>query len=115
MPSLPEENSMTKENKTMLDKIKKGRIPVLFGFVIGLFFGAWLIGQIPRSPINLFLQKPFNLVFDNFHIFPSDSLGGLAIEIPLWFVYWGCLGALVCFLLQLLYYTFRRLSHRGDN
>jgi hypothetical protein len=94
----------------------KKRIPVLVGFVAGLFFAAWLIGQIPRSAFYLFLQKPVDWVVDyiDVHIYPNESMGGMAITIPFWFLYWGCLGALVCLLLQLSYYRFRRLIHHGD-
>jgi hypothetical protein len=95
----------------------KYRISVWVGFVAGFFFAAWLIGQIPRSAVYLFLQKPFDWIVDyiDIHIYPNESLGGMAIEIPFWFLYWGCLCALVCFLFQLLYYKFRRLIDHGDS
>jgi hypothetical protein len=100
-----------------LGDIMKKWIQVLVGFVVGLFFAGWLIQQNPRPAISVFLQTPLNWVFnyiESFHIYPRESLAGLAIGIPLWFIYWGSLGALVSVLLRLLFFAFRKLRNHDD-
>jgi TRAP-type C4-dicarboxylate transport system permease small subunit len=85
------------------------------GFVAGLAFAGWSLFQDPRPAFGVFLQTPLMLLFsyvDNLHIFHRESLAGLVLVIPLWFIYWACLGALLGLLFQWLLWMFRRLKRR---
>jgi hypothetical protein len=89
-------------------------LPVIAGSVVGTVFADWALFQNPRPAICVFLQTPLIWLFsyiDRLRIFPSESLGGLIIVIPLWFVYWACLGALIGFLLRLSFCLFRKWRH----
>jgi TRAP-type C4-dicarboxylate transport system permease small subunit len=83
------------------------------GFVAGLAFAGWSLFQEPRPAFCVFLQAPLTWFFnyaDNLHIFHRESLAGLAFVIPMWFIYWACLGAVTGFLVRLLFHLFRRLK-----
>jgi hypothetical protein len=82
---------------------------VLAGVVAGAAFADWTLFQNPRPAFCVFLQAPFIWFcsyVDRLHIFPAESLFSLVFVIPLWFVYWMCLGALIGFLLQLPIFLF---------
>jgi hypothetical protein len=87
--------------------------PIWFGFVVGIAFAGWSLSQEPKPAFCVFLQTPLTWLFnyiDSLRIYPRESLAGLVFAIPLWFIYWACLGALVGLLLRLLLYLWRR-SH----
>ncbi len=89
------------------------RLAVTIGLCVGICFGAWTFFQNPRPAVCNFLQAP---VIAFFEILDRNSrppgLGGLAIIIPVWFIYWGFLGAATGFLAQCLFSLLRKLRRR---
>ena len=91
--------------------------PSWAGFVVGLCFAGWTFFQDPRPAFCVFLQAPLLWLcsyIDSLRIYPRESLAGLVILIPLWFIYWGCLGALVSLLLRLLFYLLQKLRYHNN-
>jgi hypothetical protein len=90
------------------------RRPLLTGFVVGIVFACCLFAVHPKPAIIMFLEKPLSWtasLIDSLRLFPKESLEGLIIAMPLWFLYWGCLGALI----GLLWHVIRkRAGHHGD-
>jgi hypothetical protein len=64
--------------------------------------------------VNAFLTLPLKWLTEDLHPFPSDSLANLIVAWPLWFVYWGCLGALVGLLLRAVIRMFLKPRGRDD-
>lgn len=90
---------------------------IWLGFVVGLAFGGWLFFRNPQPAICILLETPLMWIcnyIDSLHLGPRDAIGGLILVIPLLLIYWACLGALVGFLLQSLFWLFRKLRHRDD-
>src|SRR5260370_15976919 len=86
-------------------------LPILVGLVAGLIVAAWSFLQSPRPAICVLLQTPliwFGSFIDGLHIFPRESLIGLIVVVPAWFIYWACLGALGGLLLQLPFRLLRK-------
>jgi len=73
----------------------------------GVLIGAFVSCEAPSA--NGILTLPLKWFTENLHPFPSESLANLAVAWPLWFIYWGCLGALVGFALRLLIRLFQKL------
>jgi len=91
-------------------------LPALAGMVAGVAFGAWSFLQNPRPAICVFLQAPLIWVasyMDSLRIFPRESLVGLIVVVPAWFIYWACLGALGGLLLQLPFRLLRKSRRPG--
>lgn len=87
--------------------------PSWTGFVTGLCFAGWMFFQDPRPAFCVFLQTPLLWLcsyIDSLRIYPRESLAGLVIVIPLWFIYWACLGAVTGFLVRLSFHLLRRLK-----
>lgn len=92
-------------------------LPILAGFFAGLTLGGWLFSLNPRPAFSISLAEPAHWIFTCLqkHLpIQNESLGGLVIGIPLWLIYWGCLGSLVGLLVQLLFLLFRKMRHRND-
>ena len=92
-------------------------IPVSVGSAVGLVFGVVTFFQNPRPAVCVFLQTPMLWVcdaIDKARVFPKESLEGLIVVIPLWFIYWTVLGALLGFLLWLMFKLFIRLRRHDD-
>jgi hypothetical protein len=70
------------------------------GFLMGVVAGGLLtiVGIVPT--VGAFLATPLKWFTENLHPFPSESLANLVIAWPLWFIYWGFLGAMVGLLLR---------------
>jgi uncharacterized membrane-anchored protein YhcB (DUF1043 family) len=81
------------------------------GCIAGVVIGAFVAFEAPAA--NAFLTLPLKWFTEDLHPFPSDSLANLIVAWPLWFIYWGCLGAVVGLLLRAV---IRRLtkSRRRD-
>jgi hypothetical protein len=66
------------------------------GFIGGLLFALVTFPIDPRPFIIRVLAYPLVLLcafIDEQHVTPGESLVGLFFVVPLWFIYWGCLGA----------------------
>lgn len=100
----------------MLHTVKTRGVPISAGVVAGIVFAAWLFFQEPRPVVCVFLQAPLIWFFSRLKgVFPSESLAGLILVIPLWFLYWACLGGLGALLLRFicgLFWKWR--SHEND-
>lgn len=68
------------------------------GFFAGVVIGAVVSFETPAA--NAILTLPLKWFTEDLHPFPSESPANLIIAWPLWFFYWGCLGALLGLLLQ---------------
>jgi hypothetical protein len=89
-------------------------LPILAGAMAGFVVGAWSFLQSPRPAICVFLQAPLvwlGSCIDSLRIFPRESLAGLIVVVPLWFIYWACLGAVTGLLLRWLFRLFWKRSH----
>jgi hypothetical protein len=71
----------------------------IIGFVAGI--AGWLSGIAPG--VRSFLAKPLEWLAEDWHPFPSESPLNIIIGLPLGFLYWGCLGGLLCLLLRSAY------------
>ena len=73
-------------------------------FALGFFAGivvGFPLGFGGAAPgVNAFLTMPLKWLIESFHPSADESLANLIIAIPLWFIYWGCLGALLALLLR---------------
>jgi hypothetical protein len=89
---------------------------ILGGILAGMVLGGWFLFQNPRPAICQFFQAPLMYFFAYLdqHTRPP-GLRALAIVIPLWFLYWAFLGALVGFLLWLSFCLSRKWKHREEN
>jgi hypothetical protein len=91
-------------------------IPIVVGSFTGFVLGGWLFIQQPRPPFCTSLAAPFMWFMsyvDNLRLFPRESLIGLFFVVPLWFVYWSCLGAILGCLVLVVIYIFQRLKYRA--
>jgi hypothetical protein len=72
----------------------------VIGFLAGIVVGGLLtvVGIAPT--VGALLAAPLKWLTEDLHPFPSESLANLIVAWPLWFIYWGCLGALVGLLLR---------------
>ncbi len=72
----------------------------VIGFLAGIVVGGLLtvVGIAPT--VGALLAAPLKWFTEDLHPFPSESLANLIVAWPLWFIYWGCLGALVGLLLR---------------
>jgi hypothetical protein len=70
------------------------------------FFGGAVIGGgftvLELAPkVAAFLMAPLEWLTEGLRgPYPRESLGNMIIAFPLMFIYWGCLGVLLCFLLR---------------
>src|SRR5260370_32440104 len=71
--------------------LMKKRTVFAIGFFAGVAIGAFVSGAAPT--VNAFLTLPLKWFTEDLHPFPSESLANLIVAWPLWFIYWGCLGA----------------------
>jgi hypothetical protein len=81
-----------------------------FAFVAGIFIGAFITVRAPS--VRAFLTLPLKWLTEDLHPFPSESLLNLIVAWPLWFIYWGCLGALVYWLVRSAFCMWKRCSHK---
>ena len=89
----------------------KLRSSTWMGFVAGLLFALVTFPLDPRPLIMKVLAYPLYLLFafmDEQHVTPGESLVGLFFIVPLWFIYWGCLGAGAVLLIRCLCRKARR-------
>ena len=82
----------------------KKRTVFVIGFIAGIAIGAFVSGS--TATINAFVTLPLKWLTEDLHPFPSESLVNLILAWPLWFVYWGCLGALFGLLLRVAFRVF---------
>jgi hypothetical protein len=81
------------------------------------FFGGAVIGGgftfLELAPkAAAFLMAPLKWLTEGLNgPYPRESVGNIFIAFPLMFVYWGCLGVLLCFLLR---YFFRLLRGHSN-
>jgi hypothetical protein len=96
--------------------MKTKEFPISAGVIAGIIFAAWLFFQEPRPSVCVFLQAPLIWFISRLNgVFPSESLAGLILVIPLWFLYWACLGALGVLLLRFMLRQFWKWrSHEND-
>jgi hypothetical protein len=90
---------------------------VWIGLFAGLAFALWAIFQNPRPAFCVFLQTPYVQLCSSLsdsHNFPNESLAGLIIVVPLWFIYWACFGALIGLLMRFLVFLFRLFRGHND-
>ncbi len=73
---------------------------IFVGFLGGAIIGGGFTFLEIAPRVAAFLMAPLSWLADSFHPFPSESLLNLFIAFPLMFLYWGCLGVALCFLLR---------------
>ena len=71
------------------------------GFFAGMIIGGGVtLLEVAPTTVAV-LMKPLEWLTDGLRPYPRESLGNLIIALPLAFIYWGCVGALVGLLLRL--------------
>jgi hypothetical protein len=89
-------------------------LPIFLGGLFGICFGGITFFENPRPTICVFLQKPLISLFSYLDTqSPPPGLEGLIIIIPVWFIYWACLGTLIGFLLKIAFSLFLKLWRPG--
>jgi hypothetical protein len=84
--------------------------------VLGLFggIGAGILAWLQGTPtVTTVLTLPLKWLTEDLHLFPSESLANLVIVLPLWFVYWGCLGIVTALLVRGLHRLICRVRSAG--
>jgi len=80
----------------------------LIGAFVGIVFAGWTLFQHPMSFIWMLFHKSLiwlSITIAHLFAFSSGSKGGLVVAVPLWFVFWTCLGAFGGAFLHLLFRT----------
>ncbi len=84
------------------------------GGIGGFLFGLVMFAQDPRPLVCVVLGAPLMLVcrlVDSMHVTPTESLIPLFFIVPMWFVYWTGLGAVIG---RSGWWGCHRLAKRGE-
>ena len=90
----------------------KTRTFFAIGSFTGVVVGVFVAFEAPT--VSAVLTLPLKWLTEDLHPFPSDSLANLIVAWPLWFIYWGCLGAVAVFLLRAVIRLFMKPGRRDD-
>jgi hypothetical protein len=91
----------------------KTKTILAIGFIAGAAIGGAVTVLEVAPTVVAVLMTPLGWLTKGLHPYPSESLANLIIALPLIFIYWGCLGALVGLLLRATVRMF--LRPRGRN
>ncbi len=82
------------------------------GFLGGAFIGGGFTFLELAPKVAAFLMAPLRWLTEGLSgPYPRESVGNIVVAFPLMFVYWGCLGVLLCFLLRYILRLFRGHDH----
>lgn len=95
--------------------LMKTRNVLTVGFVAGAIIGGGVTFLEVAPAVVAVLMKPLVWLGEGLSPFPAESLENLAIAFPLMFIYWGCVGALVGFLLRALFRVFLKPEQTGPD
>lgn len=78
----------------------KLRTTLAVGFFAGMIVGGGVTLLDVAPGMVAVLMKPLEWLTEGLRPYPRESPANLIIAFPLIFVYWGCVGSLVAFLLR---------------